>query len=126
MARAADERYVPYAAARWGAYRNLWGSMANEYDAVESKTVADWDHLFEILVAADPHQRLRSIHQLHLYYDHRKPWITHASIQNGAAVLDDIRAALHRDFAQKPVIFDEVVYEGNRTEERRVGIECVR
>lgn len=113
MARADDERYVRYAAARWGAYRNLWWSMANEYDAVESKTVADWDHLFQILVAADPHQRLRSIHQLHLYYDHRKPWITHASIQNGAAVLDDIRAALHRDFAQKPVIFDEVVYEGN-------------
>src|SRR3546814_11272366 len=87
--------------------------MANEYDAVESKTVADWDHLFEILVAADPHQRLRSIHQLHLYYDHRKPWITPASIQNGAAVPDDIRAALHRDFAQKPVIFDAVVSDGN-------------
>src|SRR3546814_3549111 len=113
MARAADERYVRYAAARWGAYRNLWWSMANEYDAVESKTVADWDHLFEILVDADPHQRLRSIHQLHLYYNHRKPWSTNASIHNGAALLDDIPAALHRAFAQKPEIFDEGSYEGN-------------
>src|SRR3546814_20857795 len=65
IARTDDERYVRYAAARWGAYRNLWWSMANEYDAVESKTVADWDHLFQVLVVADPHQRLRSIHQLH-------------------------------------------------------------
>src|SRR3546814_19758162 len=87
--------------------------MANAYYAVEIHTVTDLDHLFQLLVVAYPLQRLRSIHQLHLYYDHRKPWITHASIQNGAAVLDDIRAALHRDFAQKPVIFDEVVYEGN-------------
>ena len=113
MSRADDERYVRYAAARWGAYRNVWWSMANEYDLVESKSMDDWDHLFRVLVAADPHGRLRSIHNIHTYYDHRKPWITHASIQNGAAVLDDIRAALHRDFALKPVIFDEVRYEGN-------------
>lgn len=113
MTRADDERYVRYCAARWGAYRHVWWSMGNEYDHIKTKTMADWDHLFEILVAADPHDRLRSIHQINTYYDHRKPWITHASIQNGAAVLDDIRAALHRDFALKPVIFDEVVYEGN-------------
>lgn len=113
MKRADDERYLRYVAARFGAYRNLWWSMGNEYDAVDSKTMADWDHLFQILVAADPHDRLRSIHQINTMYDHRKPWITHASVQNGAAVLDDIRAALHRDFALKPVIFDEVVYEGN-------------
>jgi hypothetical protein len=113
MTRADDERYVRYCAARWGAYRHLWWSMGNEYDHIKTKAMADWDHLFQVLVAADPHDRLRSIHQINTYYDHRKPWITHASIQNGAAVLDDIRAALHRDFALKPVIFDEVVYEGN-------------
>ncbi|GAA4006241.1 DUF5060 domain-containing protein [Sphingomonas humi] len=115
MKRADDERYLRYVSARFGAYRHVWWSMANEYDAIESKKMADWDHLFEVLVAADPHDRLRSIHQIHTYYDARKPWITHASIQNGAAVLDDVRAELHRDFALKPVIFDEVVYEGNST-----------
>jgi hypothetical protein len=80
---------------------------------VKSKTVDDWDHLFQVLVAADPHDRLRSIHQIHVYYDARKPWITHASVQNGHAVMDLGRAELHRDFALKPVIFDEVRYEGN-------------
>ncbi|WP_235525145.1 MULTISPECIES: DUF5060 domain-containing protein [unclassified Sphingomonas] len=113
MRRSDDERYVRYVAARFGAFRHVWWAMANEYDIVEDKTVADWDHLFAVLVAADPHDRLRSIHQLNVYYDHRKPWITHASIQHGAAVLDDGRVHPHRNFAQKAVIFDEVIYEGN-------------
>jgi hypothetical protein len=113
MSRADDERYLRYVVARFGAFRNVWWSMANEYDIVESKEVADWDHLFQVLVAADPHDRLRSIHQLHVYYDHRKPWITHASVQHGAAPLDDGRVHPHRLFAQKAVIFDEVIYEGN-------------
>ncbi|WP_076069840.1 DUF5060 domain-containing protein [Sphingomonas montana] len=115
MGRADDERYLRYMAARFGAFRNVWWAMANEYDAVKSKSVADWDHLFGVLQAVDPHDRLRSIHQLNVYYDHRKPWITHASVQNGAAVLDDGRVELHRAFALKPVIFDEVCYEGNST-----------
>lgn len=113
MRRADDERYLKYVAARFGAYRNVWWSMANEFDLVKTRTPADWDHLFQVLQAADPHDRLRSIHNFNVYYDARKPWITHASIQNNAAVLDDVRASLHRDFAQKPVIFDEVAYEGN-------------
>jgi hypothetical protein len=113
MNRTDDERYLRYVAARWGAYRNVWWSMANEYDAVKSKSMDDWDHLFQVLQAADPHDRLRSIHNLHTYYDARKPWITHASIQNGSAVLDEVRAELHRAFALKPVVFDEVRYEGN-------------
>jgi len=113
MRRADDELYLRYVAARFGAYRNVWWSMANEFDLVKSKSLDDWDHLFQVLQAADPHHRLRSIHQFDFYYDARKPWITHASIQNNSAVLDDQRAALHRDFAQKPVIFDEVAYEGN-------------
>ena len=113
MARADDERYLRYVIARFGAYRNLWWSMANEYDDVKSKTMADWDHLLQMLQAEDPHDRLRSIHQITTYYDNRKPWITHSSIQNGAAVLDDVRAQLHRSFGLKPVVFDEVCYEGN-------------
>ena len=119
MNRADDERYLRYVAARLGAYRHVWWSMANEYDGIKSKKTADWDHLFQILQAADPHDRLRSIHQINDYYDHRQPWITHASIQNGSVVLDDARAQPHRNFAQKAVIFDEVLYEGNS--ERRWG-----
>jgi hypothetical protein len=116
MKRPDDERYVRYVSARFGAYRNVWWSMANEYDGVKSKTLDDWDHLFQVLQAADPHNRLRSIHNKNTYYDARKPWITHASIQNQGAALDDIRCQLHRYFALKPVIFDEVGYEGNISE----------
>lgn len=113
MARADDERYVRYVAARFGAFRHVWWSMANEYDDVKSKSLGDWDHLFQVLRDADPHDRLRSIHQIRTYYDHRRPWITHASVQNGHAVLDDGRAELHRAMTGKPVIFDEVCYEGD-------------
>lgn len=113
MKRADDDRYVKYVSARFSAYRHVWWSMANEYDGVKSKSMEDWDHLFQTLQATDPHNRLRSIHNINVYYDHRKPWITHASVQNGAAVEDDGRAQLHRNFAQKAVIFDEVCYEGN-------------
>lgn len=113
MGRADDERYVRYVAARFGAYANVWWSMANEYDLVKTKKIADWDHLLQTLQAADPHDRLRSIHQINVYYDNRKPWITHSSIQNGAAVVGDIPAQLHRSFGEKAVIFDEVCYEGD-------------
>lgn len=113
MAREHDERYVRYISARFGAYRNVWWSMANEYDDNETKTLDDWDHLFQVLQGADPHNRLRSMHNKNIYYDARKPWITHASIQAGGAALDGLRAHYHRQFALKPVVFDEVAYEGN-------------
>ncbi|GAA5202623.1 DUF5060 domain-containing protein [Microbacterium jejuense] len=116
MTRVDDERYVKYIAARFGAYRNVWWSMANEYDGIKTKTVDDWDHLFQVLQAADPHNRLRSVHNKNIYYDARKPWITHASIQSAGAALDGLRAHFHRQFALKPVIFDEVAYEGNISE----------
>ncbi|WP_460796914.1 DUF5060 domain-containing protein [Microbacterium sp. GXF0217] len=113
MARADDERYVRYITARFGAYRNVWWSMANEYDDNETKTLEDWDHLGGFLKTVDPHGRLRSIHNKNIYYDARKDWVTHASIQSGGAAMDGIRAHLHRQFALKPVVFDEVAYEGN-------------
>jgi hypothetical protein len=113
MKRADDERYLRYAAARFGAFRNVWGSLGNEYDLIKTKSVEDWDHLFQFLAAEDPYSRLRSIHQLYSYYDARKPWVTHASVQNNAAVTGDVPAQLHRSFAEKAVIFDEVAYEGN-------------
>lgn len=113
MKREDDERYVRYVSARFGAYRNVWWSMANEYDGIKTKTVDDWDHLFQTLQEADPHGRLRSIHNKNIYYDARKPWITHASIQSAGAAQDGLRAYLHRQFALKPVVFDEVAYEGN-------------
>ena len=113
MNAAQDEKYLRYVVARLSAYRNVWWSMANEWDLVKSKSEADFDRIFQVVQDADPYNRLRSIHQWRQLYDHNKPWVTHASIQNGAAVEDDARALLYRDTYRKPVIFDEVRYEGD-------------
>jgi hypothetical protein len=112
MDAAADERYVRYVVARLGAYRNVWWSLANEYDFLRTKTEADWDRMGELVQACDPHDRLRSIHNGSLLYDNRKPWVTHASIQNGAAVEEPGRAEMYRGVWRKPVVYDEVKYEG--------------
>lgn len=113
MDAAGDERYVRYVVARFGAYRNVWWSLANEYDFLRTKTEADWDRLGQLVQACDPHQHLRSIHNGKLIYDHNKSWITHVSMQNGAAVEEAGRAELYRDVWRKPVVYDEIKYEGD-------------
>jgi hypothetical protein len=113
MAAEVDARYLRYVVARFAAYRHVWWSLANEYDDIKAKTEADFDTLFQVVAAADPFSHLRSIHHNRTLYDYSKPWVTHASIQNGSAVIDDGRAVLYRDVWRKPVVFDEVKYEGN-------------
>lgn len=105
----ADDRYLRYVVARLSAYRNVWWSMANEYDFMHSKTMSDWDHFFQIVQESDPCQHLRSIHNAGTFYDHCKPWVTHLSIQssnftNMGELLSNYK---------KPVIYDECRYEGN-------------
>lgn len=116
---AANDRYLRYAVARLAAYRNVWWSMANEFDFVTEKRMDDWDHYFQLVQAADPYDHLRSIHNAFRLYNHTKPWVTHVSIQHGAATLDPERAVLYRDVYEKPVVYDEVKYEGDFT--RRWG-----
>ncbi len=117
MSAEEDERYLRYVIARLGAYRNIWWSIANEYDYMKEKKKADWDRIVEIAAQADPYHHLLSIHQGDVMYDHWKPSITHASIQLGSRN-DGIELGFgvykaHRDVYQKPVIYDEVGYEGN-------------
>ncbi|HEY7089709.1 MAG TPA: DUF5060 domain-containing protein [Tepidisphaeraceae bacterium] len=113
MDEKSDDRYLKYVVARLSAYRNVWWSMANEFDFMKTKDLSDWDRYFHIVKGADPYDHLRSIHNGRLLYDHNKPWVTHASIQNGSAVEDFGRASLYRDVYCKPIVFDEVKYEGN-------------
>ncbi|WP_428937371.1 DUF5060 domain-containing protein [Fontivita pretiosa] len=113
MDPASDDRYLKYVVARLAAFRNVWWSMANEFDFMKTKTDADWDRFFRIVQENDPYGHLRSIHNGKRIYDHNKPWVTHASIQNGSAVDDFGRAVLYRDVYYKPIVFDEVEYEGN-------------
>lgn len=104
-----DDRYLRYVVARLASYRNIWWSMANEYDLMREKTMADWDRFFRVVSESDPYQHLRSIHNCHEFYDHGKPWVTHASIQHRA--LDRVRE--WRELYGKPVVDDECCYEGN-------------
>jgi Domain of unknown function (DUF5060)/Domain of unknown function (DUF5605)/Protein of unknown function (DUF4038) len=104
-----NDRYLRYTVARLAAYRNVWWSLANEWDLVKTKTVADWDRYFRIVQESDPYQHLRSIHHSVVMYDHSKPWVTHVSIQGS-----DLEKA--REYVaqyRKPVIYDECKYEGN-------------
>jgi hypothetical protein len=109
MDAATDDRYLRYIVARLAAYRNVWWSMANEYDLMPNKSTADWDRFFRIVQEHDPYGHLRSIHNCFLFYDHSKPWVTHQSIQHGD--LAQVRA--WREQVRKPVVVDECGYEGN-------------
>ena len=109
MDAATDDRYLRYIVARLAAYRNVWWSMANEFDFMDSKRMADWDRFFRIVQESDPYQHLRSIHNGHIMYDHSKPWVTHQSIQRWD--LEQVRT--WREQHQKPVVVDECCYEGN-------------
>ena len=109
----ADDRYVRYVVARLAAYRNVWWSLANEYDFVRTKDEADWDRMFRVVRDADPFDHLRSIHNGNRVYNHTLPWVTHVSMQNGPAVEEAGRAELLREVYRKPVIIDEARYEGD-------------
>ena len=105
----ANDLYLRYAVARLAAYRNVWWSVANEYDLIKTKTTKDWDHYFHVIQECDPHSHLRSIHHSKVQYDNSKPWVTHASLQE----FDFNKAAEYRAAWGKPIIWDEIQYEGN-------------
>lgn len=109
MGAAADDLYLRYIVARLAAYRNVWWSLANEYDLMKSKEMCDWDRFFRIIQQCDPYQHLRSVHNCHGFYDHTKPWVTHQSIQHSEVE----RTEVWRDLYNKPVVIDECKYEGN-------------
>ena len=104
-----DDFYLRYAIARLSAYRNVWWAIANEYDLVKTKTMHDWDRFFRITQAEDPYSHLRSIHHSRVIYDHSKPWCTHASLQS----YDFEKSASRREAWGKPIIYDEIQYEGD-------------
>jgi hypothetical protein len=108
-----DDRYLRYVVARLAAYRNVWWSLANEWDFMRRKKETDFVRFGEIVSHDDPYHHLLSIHQGTKLFNHNLPWITHASIQSGAAVQTAARARVYRDTYHKPVVYDEVQYEGN-------------
>jgi hypothetical protein len=109
MGAEADDFYLRYAIARLSAFRNVWWAIANEFDLVKTKTMSDWDRFFRITQAEDPYSHLRSIHHSRVIYDHSKPWCTHASLQS----YDFEKSASRREAWNKPIVYDEVQYEGD-------------
>ena len=114
-----DDRYARYVVARLAAYRNVWWSMANEFDLLNEKSDADWARLIALVQSEDPYGHLRSIHHSQRMYDPSSSALTHLSVQNGLAVSDFGRAVQFRNLVHKPIVFDEVHYEGNAS--RRWG-----
>ncbi len=104
-----DDRYLRYVIARFGAFRNVWWSLANEFDLLKKKTSSDWDRFAQILVAEDPFGHLRSVHYCHVLYEYSRGWCTHAGVQDSRM---ELAAGWRADWA-KPVVFDECKYEGN-------------
>jgi hypothetical protein len=113
MGQEMNERYVRYMIARLSAFRNIWWSLANEWDEPKIKQAIDWEGIGTLLQNEDPHQRFRGIHNWYdsedHFYDHSKPWITHVSTQTAQFY----NAAKWRKQYNKPVLFDEMRYEGD-------------
>ncbi|MGE7368924.1 DUF5060 domain-containing protein [Neorhizobium sp. NPDC001467] len=112
MTEEQDFRYLRYIVARIAAYRNVWWSLANEYDfLLDTKPMERWDRFFQIIEEGDHLRHLKSIHNgdVDKNYDHRKPWVDHVCIQNW-----DVKKTIDwRQAYGKPVINDEPEYEGN-------------
>jgi len=113
MTAVEDDRYLRYVVARLAAYHNVWWSLANEYDFMQHKTEDDWERIGQLVSGTDPFHHLLSIHNGSRIFNQTRPWITHASIQNGSAVVDPNIAGIYRDAYRKPIVYDEVKYEGN-------------
>jgi hypothetical protein len=110
-----DENYIKYMVARLSAY-GVWWSMANEFDLMKAYTTADWDQLFQSLQNADTaHNRERSIHNCVQYYNHSQPWISHVSLQGNTVSQIAMVKRAWTDVTPKPIVRDEVEYEGNIT-----------
>lgn len=108
-----DDLYWRYVIARFSAFRNVWWSLANEYDLFEYKTTADWERYGTIICEDDPYNHPRSIHNCYTFFDHTRPWLSHASLQR----VDAYRTAEYTDEWRnrfgKPAVLDEIAYEGN-------------
>ena len=113
MDAASCDNYLRYVVARYGAYRNVWWSLANEYDLIRTKSVADWERYGELVQEKDPYQHLRSIHNCGDFYDHSRPWITHCSLQRTDFYRTTEDTGIYMEKYRKPVVWDEICYEGN-------------
>jgi hypothetical protein len=108
----ADHLYTQYVVRRLAGFRNVWWSLANEYDFMPSKSVADWEGIADVISCEDHADHLVSIHNGAVLYDYARPWITHCSIQRNNTEQTSTNVDAWRRFG-KPVVVDEAGYEGD-------------
>lgn len=113
MTKEQDDLYWRYVLARFSAYRNVWWSLANEYDLMSKKNLQDWERYASLICQYDPYNHLRSIHNCGPFYDYSKPWITHCSIQRQDIYKSSELVGEWRQRWNKPIVLDEIAYEGN-------------
>lgn len=113
--------YLRYLIARIASFRNVWWSLANEYDIDMTKGKngrmalsmdrRDWDVIGEFVKARDPSGHPISCHNIPMgwiYPD--RTWMSHVSYQHPDTYA---RMLLLQQEYKKPVIDDEYQYEGN-------------
>ncbi|WP_372662355.1 DUF5605 domain-containing protein [Cohnella sp.] len=113
MSPTVDDRYLRYIVARLSAYRNVWWSLANEYDLMWAKGPEDWERFASIVTKNDPVNHLISNHNCFAFYDFSKPWVTHCSIQRVDVYKTSEFTNEWRDKWKKPIVIDECAYEGD-------------
>ena len=113
MTKEQDIFYLKYTVSRLSHFKNIWWSMANEWDLLPQKSVEDWETYARVVIRFDPYGHLRSIHNCIKFYDYTKPWITHVSVQRVDCYKTAESVKEWRELYNKPVIVDECAYEGN-------------
>lgn len=104
--------YLDYALRRLSAFPNIWWSLANEYDLLFERKEEDWYEIEQFIAEHDPYHHLLSNHNFIKLYDFSRKNVTHCCIQSN----DVFRTAALLKKYHKPVIFDEMRYEGNISE----------
>lgn len=117
--------YLRYLIARIASFRNVWWSLANEYDIdmlhgsdgfiALSQNRRDWDVIGEFIKARDPSHHPISCHNIPIGWIYpNRSWMSHVSYQ-GADTYTRMQL-LQKEYG-KPVINDEYQYEGNVPDE---------
>lgn len=109
MTNEQNETYVKYVVARLSAFKNVWFSIANEYDLMDNFSLSDWENYIKIVHVEDPYQHLLSIHNCMDFFNPKSPYISHASLQKSR--LKEIGE--WREQYKKPIVVDECGYEGD-------------
>lgn len=108
LGRDNDLAYLRYCIARLASYKNVWWSLANEYDLMLNKDFEDFDLFGELIAAEDPYHHPISVHNCLLAYP-KRDWMTHCSIQSG-----DINHVIKwQQEYDLPILIDECGYEGD-------------